>query len=140
MAEKKTAKVPKWLKIVLPTLIIGIWLLLGGLGGPYFGRIEEVSDIDLTAFLPKSAEATKVNEEIKKFRDEKTFPAIIVFEKTRGTLSEDDMTALDAEGREIQGLAGITGTVAPPVLADDQKAALIVVPVSVDADQGDVLD
>lgn len=131
--------VPKWLRIVLPTVLIGIWLTLGALGGPYFGRIEEVSDIDLTAFLPESAEATKVNEEIKKFRTEKTFPAIVVFESKEGDITEERVNRLGAVGDDIQTVKGVVGDVAPPILSDDKEAAFLLVPVDVEADQNDVL-
>lgn len=133
-------KVPKWLRIAVPTVLIGIWFLLGGLGGPYFGRIEEVSDIDLTAFLPASAEATQVNEEIKQFRDQRTFPAIIVFESNDGVLNDSDIDTLNAAGDKIATIPGVAGDVAPAIRSDDEKAAFILAPVDIEADQGEVLE
>lgn len=132
--------VPKWLRIAIPTVLIAGWLLLAGVGGPYFGRIEEVSDIDLSAFLPESAESTKVNEEIKRFRDEKTFPAIVVFESTDRKLSEADKTTFEDLRAPLQSVEGVAGDVAPPVVSDSETAAFMVVPVDIESDQGKVLD
>ena len=33
-----SSRVPKWLRILLPTLLIAVWLAGAALGGPYFGR------------------------------------------------------------------------------------------------------
>ncbi|MEO5499620.1 MAG: efflux RND transporter permease subunit, partial [Candidatus Saccharimonadales bacterium] len=121
--------VSKWLRIVLPTVIIAVWLTLGAVGGPYFGKIEEVSEIDLTAFLPNSAEATKVNEEVKKFRDEKTIPAIVVFE-SKTDLAQEQLDVINQTGQRIGDVEGIDGDVAPAIQSDDKKAAFIVAPVN----------
>ncbi len=46
------SSVPKWLRILLPALLIIIWLGATAIGGPYFGKISDVSSNDLTTFLP----------------------------------------------------------------------------------------
>ncbi len=58
--EKQPSKL---VRIIIPGILITLWFLLAGIGGPYFGKIEEVSSTDLTTFLPKSAEATKVSQQ-----------------------------------------------------------------------------
>lgn len=125
-------KVPKWLRIIVPTVLIGIWLTLAGIGGPYFGRVEEVSEIDLTAFLPASAEATKVNEEVKKFRDAKTIPAIVVFEG-REVLGQSRLDEINAVGEKVASLENIVDEVGPAVASEDGQAAFIVAPISSEA-------
>ena len=133
------SSVPKWLRIAIPTVLIGIWLTLGGIGGPYFGRVEEVSDVDLTAFLPASAEATKVNDELKKFRDEKTLPAIVIFESRQGELDETQLTHLKVAGQKLESLDGVAGSVAPPIRSEDKKAAFTVVPINSGSDINEVV-
>ena len=44
--------------------IIVAWLAVAGIGGPYFGRIDEVSSNDLATFLPANADSTRVKDEI----------------------------------------------------------------------------
>mgnify|MGYP000896336354 FL=1 len=130
-------KVPKWLRVLLPTVLIGVWFLLGGVGGPYFGRVEEVSELDLSAFLPKSSEAAEANEEAKKFSDEKTIPAVVVFE-SKGELTVQQLTSIDAVGEAVQGVEGVDD-VAPAIIAEDNKAAFLVAPIGSEEDVKEVL-
>ena len=57
-------KVPTWLRVLIPVALIFTWLAVAGIGGPYFGRIDEVSSNDPTAYLPTTAEATVVQERL----------------------------------------------------------------------------
>ena len=54
----------RFLRVVLPALLILIWLVAAGVGGPYFGKVDEVSSNDQTSFLPASAEATRVQDRL----------------------------------------------------------------------------
>src|SRR5690606_9560554 len=42
----------RWLRTFLPAILVLVWLGLAAVGGPLFGRVEEVSSNDATAFLP----------------------------------------------------------------------------------------
>src|SRR5690625_3774403 len=53
----RPAGVPRPLRVIVPALLILIWLTAGAIGGPYFGRVDEVTSNDQTTFLPESAEA-----------------------------------------------------------------------------------
>lgn len=118
---------PKWLRIVIPTVLITTWFVVAGIGGPYFGRVDEVSDVDLSAFLPKSAEATKVNEEVKKFRSEATIPAIVVFAPRDGMVDDNEKSAIDEKVSKLNDVEGVVGEVSPPIVAEDKQAALVVI-------------
>ena len=126
-------KIPKWLRVLIPTVLIGAWLLVGGLGGPYFGRVEEVSELDLSAFLPKSSEAAEVNEEIKKFSDEKTLPAIVVFESEQA-MTQEQLDSIDKVGEAVQGVEGVDDDVAPAIVAEDNEAAFLIAPIGTEED------
>ena len=39
----------RWLRIGIPVLLVLIWLVGGGIGGPYFGKVSEVSTNDASA-------------------------------------------------------------------------------------------
>lgn len=120
-------KVSKWLRVVLPSVLIVIWFGLGAVGGPYFGRIEEVSEVDLTAFLPESAEATQVSKKLGKFISNDTLATIVVFEAQDGkTLSDTQQSQIAEASKTIAEIEGVEGAVSPPVVAEDQKAAFVV--------------
>lgn len=69
-----------WLRRLAPLVVIVVWLAIGGIGGPTFGKLSSVSTNDQTAFLPASAQSTKVQEMQTKFRNSRAIPAIIVLE------------------------------------------------------------
>ena len=52
-----------WLRALIPALLVLVWVAVAGIGGPYFGKISEVSTNSATDFLPQSAESTQVTEQ-----------------------------------------------------------------------------
>src|SRR5690625_3514515 len=66
------------LRIALPALVILAWLAAAGIGGPYFGKVSEVSTNDSTAYLPTTADATQVQERLPDFLGSDAIPAIVV--------------------------------------------------------------
>lgn len=51
----------RWVRILLPAILILAWLTGAAVGGPYFGKVDEVSSNDQTTFLPESAELRRFN-------------------------------------------------------------------------------
>lgn len=121
-------------------MLISIWFGLAALGGPYFGRVEEVSDIDLAAFLPESAEATIVNEQLTKFRDETTIPAIVVFTAKDGAVDEAEQTTINDRSEALAKVTGITGDILPAIVSEDKKAAIIITQVDTNEKVVEVLE
>ena len=76
--HKAPRKIARWLRILLPALLIIGWLAGAAVGGPYFGRVSEVSSNDQTTYLPESADATQVQKVLTEFRDSNEIPAIVV--------------------------------------------------------------
>ena len=56
--------------VAIAILVILAWLMLGGFAGPVFGKISNVQKNDNAAFLPSSAESTKVSKITVKFNDQ----------------------------------------------------------------------
>lgn len=118
-----------WLRILLPTVLVVVWFAIAGLGGPTFGKISEVSTNDQAGFLPASAQSTEVNEWQAKFNDSENIPAIIVFEKDSGEITEadklkfDELTVVlqDAEG-VAPSVEGELPSVLGPTYSEDNKA------------------
>jgi RND superfamily putative drug exporter len=120
------------LRVALPLVFVLAWLGLSGVGGPYFGKISEVSSNDQTTFLPASAESTKVNEQVKKFQGQSSIPAIIVFE-SNNKLQSSDFAKLATVPSKLRTISEIAGDISPAIPSADGKAAIIVAPVSASA-------
>ncbi len=117
----------KWLRWTLPAVLVAVWLLVGGLGGPLQGKLSEVQTNDNASFLPANAEATEVADWQKRFADEESLPALVVFERD-GELTPDDLTAIGGRAKALAAFDGIEGQVIGPVPAEDRRAAQLIVP------------
>ncbi len=109
------------LRILLPALLIVAWLTAGAVGGPYFGRISEVSSNDQASFLPATAEATEVSELIPEFSGSDDIPAIAVFTRDGG-LTDADREWADGLPDVLAGIDGVAE--ASPVIESDDGQAL----------------
>jgi RND superfamily putative drug exporter len=134
MTSSPSTRRPRaWLRILLPSVLILVWLTAAGLGGPLFGKVEEVSSNDPAAYLPTSAEATKVQDLQAEFSDAEGIPAILLF-TSETELDEDQLGELAAAMEEVAALDGIAGDVSPAIPSEDNLAAQAFVPI--DAEEG----
>ena len=107
---KRTGRVPTWLRVLIPTVLILIWFALFGAGGAAFGTISDVQQNDQASFLPASAEATEVNELQDGFRDSENVPAIVIVATDDGSeLSDVRSGAHDYVPRRNRGLSTVLG-------------------------------
>lgn len=139
--EKHTAarsRVPKWLRIFLPALLILVWLTAAGIGGPYFGKVSEVASNDQTSYLPESADATQVQALLSEFNDSDVIPAIVVF-VSDDALTDDELSVLSAELEAITELDAVSDEISPAIPSEDGLAAQAFVPILSDADIGDAV-
>lgn len=127
-----------WLRIFIPATLILIWLALAAIGGPYFGRVSEVSSNEQANYLPTSAESTKVQGLYAAFSDEEALPAIVVF-TAEEKFSEDQIEAISAEIEKLPALEGVSEEVSPGIPSKDGLALQAFVPVDVEADIGTVV-
>ena len=128
-----------WLRAMVPALIILAWLTAAGVGGPYFGKVSEVASNDPTAYLPSSAEATKVQEQLGAFLGEDALPAVVLF------VGEQALT--EAQLEEIGELAsvlgeqdGLGGEPSPAIVSDDGIAAEVFLTIRTDEAVGEIVD
>jgi len=131
---KRIHSIPKYIRVLIPTLLIAVWLTAAGLGGPYFGKISEVASNDQSTFLPASAESTKVVNELEKFQDESSLPAIVVFHDSDNTIGDKAVAKIQSAANQLESIEGTLGKVLPPVVADDNKAVFVVVNMTSDTD------
>ncbi|WP_285106238.1 MMPL family transporter [Promicromonospora sp. MEB111] len=131
-----TSRVPRWLRVTLPAVLILVWLVGASVGGPYFGRIDEVSSNDRTAYLPETAEATEVQERLSGFTEGDAIPALVVF-VAPDELTDDQLATIGDRLTAVGDLDVVDGDVSPAIPSDDGVAAQAFVPLSGDADVGE---
>ena len=120
-------RVPFWLRWLVPAVLVLTWLGLAGVGGPTFGRLEEVSSNDQASFLPASAEATEAQDWQAKFRDSDEVPGIIVIEKSEA-FTPPQLGELASLKADLENLK-LGSTVIGPIPSKDAKAVQFVVPI-----------
>ncbi|KOU90188.1 MULTISPECIES: MMPL family transporter [Streptomyces] len=123
---------PRWARWIVPLALLLVWLGIGGTLGPYAGKLREVATNDQAAFLPRSAESTKVLEARKAFEGAQSVPAIVVWtaDGTRVTAGQQEAAARAVGG--LAGRPGVTGPPSPAVVSADGLAVQAVVPLAPD--------
>ncbi|PZF11998.1 MMPL family transporter [Curtobacterium sp. MCPF17_011] len=125
------------LRIVVPALVVLVWLVVASVGGPFFGRISEVSTNDQTSFLPASADATAVQDRSSDFRDAGGAPAVIVLERDGGLTAAD--TAAAGRIADALGDRDDVDQVSPVIPSEDGGAVEIVATLTASAETGDAV-
>lgn len=136
--SRPARSVPRWLRVLLPAVLILVWLTGAGVGGPYFGRVNEVSTNDQTTFLPSSADATRVQQEFRRFNDSTAIPAVIVLVGAAKLTPEQVATSRDV----VAGLTSIPGVAegsSPLIPSADGLALQAFVPIDTGSDVGDTV-
>lgn len=113
---------------MIAATVVVVWLVAAGLTGPLAGKLSSVQTNDEASFLPASAEATRVAELEKKFSDQETIPALVVYVGSWHQAGELARQAA-ADARAIARFPGVTGRVAGPIPSRDGKAVELVVPI-----------
>ena len=93
---------------VAAAAVVLAWLVVGGVLGPFTGRLAEVQRNDSASFLPADAESTRVQDLQQELADEDVLPAVAVFEY--------EQPVSEAEVAEV---AELTRTLADPGVYDD---------------------
>ena len=119
----------RWVRVLLPSLIVLAWLVAAGVGGPYFGRISEVASNDQASYLPASSEATQVSQLLPEFAGGDNIPAIVVFARDGG-LTDADREYAQSFVDSLATMEGIGADVSPPIESDDGEAIEVFVPIS----------
>lgn len=131
MSISATPTQPKnrWIRTLLPALLVLAWLAVAGIGGPYFGKISEVSTNSSTDFLPETAESTQVVQEQNKFYDGDSIPAITVFEAD-DELTEEQKNYLETLPELFAQSEFVEGQTSPVIYSESGRAAEIIVPLA----------
>jgi RND superfamily putative drug exporter len=120
-------RVPFWLRWVIPLLLLLTWLAIAGVGGPTFGRLDEVSSNDQASFLPAGAEATAAQDWQAKFRASDEIPAVIVIENG-AAISPAELGKLASLKAGLEGLE-LGSAVIGPIPSEDGRAVQFIAPI-----------
>jgi putative drug exporter of the RND superfamily len=116
------------LRWLLPALGIVAFLAVAGPLSSLAGKVVEVQNNDSAEYLPASAEATKVQDELTRFAGQETMPAVVIYTRSSG-LTPADQQEIQADLAEITSHLG-TKLASPPIgplPSEDRKAAQVIV-------------
>ncbi|MFD9416655.1 MMPL family transporter [Streptomyces goshikiensis] len=123
----------RWLRWLVPAVLLVIWLGIGGALGPYAGKLGEVATNDQAAFLPRSAESTRVLEARKAFERSESVPAIIVWQaRDGGEVTNAQQQEATSAVASLAGRRGIGEPPSPALRSQDGRALQAVVPLAPD--------
>lgn len=128
---------PRRARWLVPLVLLFVWLGVGGTLGPYAGRLGEVATNDQAAFLPRSAESTRVLDARAAFDRSETVPAIVVWTADGQRLTADRQAEATRAVAALAGRPGVVGRPSPALLSDDRQALQAVV--QLEPDLGDEL-
>ncbi|MFE1644338.1 MMPL family transporter [Microbacterium sp. P01] len=117
----------RWLRIGIPVVLVLIWLIGGSIGGPYFGKVDEVASNDQSSFLPSSADATQVSERLTDFLGDDSIPAVVVVTGTEA-LTDAQIADIQTLADDVADVEGVLEGVSPPIVSEDGEAVQIFVP------------
>jgi RND superfamily putative drug exporter len=100
IAGALTGRVTKWIVLVAVLVITGIM-------GVFSTKLTSVQNNEASSWLPGSAESTKVLDELSQSVDPNDIPTLVVYHRDGG-LTDDDLAAMEADGKEIAELDGVT--------------------------------
>ncbi|MEV1316403.1 MMPL family transporter [Micromonospora arborensis] len=113
---------------LIAVAVVLAWLVIGGVAGPYAGRLSEVATNDNAAFLPTDAEATRAQDLTGDFVDRQTIPALVVYERPSG-ITDADRQRASADAARFAQVPGVLTPLPPPIPSEDGQALQVVVPV-----------
>ena len=128
MSPTAPSRIRRMLRILIPALLVVAWVAAAAIGGPYFGRVSEVSTNDPTAYLPTTAEATQVQERLSDFLGDDAIPAVVLVLGDT-TLDEAQLEELSAWPEKLAGLSGVVGEGSPAIPSEDGMAVQLFVPI-----------
>lgn len=127
-----------WVRVMIPVALILVWLVGAGLGGPLFGKVDEVSSNDQTSYLPESSDATRVQQLLGEFNDSDAIPAIAVF-VADGELSASQLDTISDAVADAPSVEGVGDDVSPALPSDDGMAVQAFIPIDGEAELADTV-
>jgi RND superfamily putative drug exporter len=128
----RARSIARWL---LPLLVLLVWLGAAAPLSALGAKLTGLQENDIAAFLPDSAESTRVQELQAEFQPTESIPAVLLWERPGGL----DQAALAEIAERLAAAAGVAedagalaGEVSPPIPSADGEAVQAFLPLSPD--------
>ena len=125
---RRAAEIPSgsWTK----WLVLGFWVVVVVVAFPLSGKLTGAEKNDAKAWLPASAESTKVLDVQSRFQSPNIFPGVVVYERAGGLTAADRAKAA-ADARKFADVEGtIPRGVTGPIPSSDGQAIQTVIQVN----------
>ena len=110
--------------------VLVFWLIVVALLGSLAGKLTGAEKNDASAWLPASAESTKVLDVQSRFQSPNIFAAVLVYDRPSGVTSADKAKAA-ADALRFRGVPSVVhDQVSGPFVSSDGKAIETIVPVN----------
>jgi RND superfamily putative drug exporter len=123
------------LRWLLPALVAVAWLAAAGPLNAVGAQLTGLQENDNAAFLPDSAESTRVAELQQRFQGEQSLPLIIVWERPEG-IDADTRRAVGDRLAQVRAALEegdrLAGPISPPIPSEDGQALQVVAPLRTD--------
>ena len=107
-------------------IVLAFWVLVLAVAGPLSAKLTGAQENDSAAWLPGSAESTKVFEiQQEQFQTGELLPAVIVYERPGG-VTEADLAKVTDDAALIADVGLVDGEVVGPVPSDDGEALQLI--------------
>jgi putative drug exporter of the RND superfamily len=118
-------------------IVLAGWLIVVAIAGPLAGKLGSAEQNDAKAWLPASAESTRVLDVQSRVQSPNVYPAVVVYDRPSGITAADRAQVAADLGR----FAGVTGVqraqIAGPMVSQDGQAIQVIVPVDLGKDGWD---
>ncbi len=116
---------------LISTVTLLVWLVIASVGGPTFAKINSVANNNEGSYLPKSAQSTQVQNQISKFEQTNSFPAII-FIQSPNKFTNNDLSYISNLPKQFKDVTGVylskNTFIVGPIISENKMAAEIIVP------------
>jgi putative drug exporter of the RND superfamily len=123
------------LRWLLPALVAVAWLAAAGPLNAVGAQLTGLQENDNAAFLPDSAESTRVAELQQRFQEEQVLPLLIVWERPEG-IDADTSQAVTARLAQVRAVLEegdqLAGPLSPPIPSQDGQALQVIAPLRTD--------
>jgi RND superfamily putative drug exporter len=111
-------------------VVVAFWVIVLVVAFPLSKKLNTAEKNDASAYLPASAESTKVLDVLSHFQSPNVYPGVVVYERASGLTAADRAKAA-ADARTFAAVRGVVpGQVVGPIPAADGTAMQTVVQVN----------